>query len=57
MNLLDDFDKLLSILGDEKCCDLINVLRLSTAFEDFELNTVANTQKLLLSGEMVRITQ
>ncbi|UJB69390.1 hypothetical protein HRE53_24055 [Acaryochloris sp. 'Moss Beach'] len=54
---MDDFNKLLSRLGDEKCCDRINVLGLSTAFEDFELYTAANTQKLLQSGEMVGVTQ
>ena len=30
---------------------------LSTAFEDFELNTAANTQKLLDKGEMIGVTQ
>ena len=37
--------------------DRINILGLSTAFEDFELNTAANTQKLLQKGEMVGVTQ
>ena len=41
----------------ETYCDRINILGLSTAFEDFELNTAANTQKLLQSGEMVGVTQ
>lgn len=41
----------------EKYCDRINILGLSTAFEDFELNTAANTLKLLQSGEMVGVTQ
>lgn len=54
---MDDFNKLLFRLGDEKCCDLINILGLSNVFEDFELNTAANTQKLLQSGEMVGVTQ
>ncbi|MEM9092475.1 MAG: hypothetical protein AAGC93_27560 [Cyanobacteria bacterium P01_F01_bin.53] len=35
----------------------INVLGLSTAFEDFELNTAANTQKLLQTGEMIGFTR
>ena len=35
----------------------INILGLSTAFEDFELNTIENTQKLLKSGEMIGVTQ
>ena len=35
----------------------INILGLSTAFEDFELNTIANTKKLLQSGEMVGVTR
>lgn len=41
----------------EKYCDLINILGLSTAFEDFDLNTADNTRKLLQSGEMVGVTQ
>lgn len=41
----------------ETYCDRINILGLSTTFEDFELNTAANTQKLLQSGEMVGVTQ
>lgn len=35
----------------------INILGLSTAFEDFELNTIANTKQLLQSGEMVGVTR
>ena len=41
----------------ETYCDRINILGLSTGFEDFELNTAANTQKLLQSGKMVGVTQ
>ena len=41
----------------ERHCDRINILGLSTAFEDFELNTAENTQKLLQSGEMVGVTR
>ena len=37
--------------------DRINILGLSTAFEDLDLNTVENTQKLLQSGEMVGKTR
>jgi len=35
----------------------MNFLLLSTAFEDFELNTLENTQKLLASGEVVGETR
>lgn len=41
----------------ERHRDRINILGLSTAFEDFELNTAENTRKLLQSGEMVGITR
>ena len=41
----------------EQYKDRINILGLSTAFEDFEFNTIANTQKLLQSGEMVGVTR
>ncbi len=41
----------------EQYKDRINVLGLSTAFEDFELNTAENTKKLLQSGEMVGVTR
>ncbi len=37
--------------------DRINILGLSTAFEDFDLNTAENTRKLLQSGEMVGVTR
>ena len=37
--------------------DRIKVLGLSTAFEDFEINTPHNTQRLLESGELVGVTQ
>lgn len=37
--------------------DRVNFLLLSTAFEDFELNTLENTQKLLASGEVVGETR
>lgn len=35
----------------------LNVLGLSTAFEDFNLNTVNHTQRLLATGEIVGATQ
>lgn len=35
----------------------LNVLGLSTAFEDFELNTADNTLKLLEQGSMVGVTK
>ncbi|MEM9484651.1 MAG: hypothetical protein AAGA83_13280 [Cyanobacteria bacterium P01_F01_bin.116] len=35
----------------------LNVLGLSTAFEDFDLNTADHTQRLLNSGEMVGATK
>lgn len=41
----------------EQYKDRINILGLSTAFEDFELNTIANTKKLLESGEIVGVTR
>lgn len=41
----------------ERHRDRINILGLSTAFEDFDLNTAENTQKLLQSGEMVGVTR
>lgn len=37
--------------------DRVNVLGLSTAFEDFDLNTPANTRRLLESGEVVGMTK
>ncbi|MEM9213790.1 MAG: hypothetical protein AAGD25_05535 [Cyanobacteria bacterium P01_F01_bin.150] len=41
----------------EKYGNRINILGLSTAFEDFDLNTIANTEKLLQSGEMIGLTR
>lgn len=35
----------------------VKILALSTAFEDFALNTVANTQRLVEAGELVGMTQ
>jgi len=35
----------------------VNFLLLSTAFEDFELNTIENTRKLLASGEVIGETR
>lgn len=37
--------------------DRINVLGLSTAFEDFSFNTLDNTRRLLASGELVGMTK
>lgn len=37
--------------------DRLNVLGLSTAFEDFDLNTPDNTRRLLESGEVVGMTK
>jgi hemoglobin-like flavoprotein len=37
--------------------DRVNVLGLSTAFEDFSLNTPDNTRRLLASGEVVGMTK
>ncbi len=37
--------------------DRLNVLGLSTAFEDFELNTAENTRRLLEAGETVGMTK
>ncbi|MEO0406976.1 MAG: hypothetical protein AAF289_06460 [Cyanobacteria bacterium P01_A01_bin.135] len=37
--------------------DRVNVLGLSTAFEDFDLNTAENTRRLLESGEVVGMTK
>jgi hemoglobin-like flavoprotein len=37
--------------------DRVNVLGLSTAFEDFSLNTLTNTRRLLESGEVVGMTK
>ncbi len=37
--------------------DRVNVLGLSTAFEDFSLNTPENTRRLLESGEVVGMTK
>lgn len=39
------------------CSDRVNFLLLSTAFEDFELNTLENTRKLLASGEVIGETR
>lgn len=41
----------------EQYSENLNVLAISTAFEDFDLNTVDNTQKLLDTGEMVGATK
>lgn len=37
--------------------DRVNILGLSTAFEDFSLNTLDNTRRLLASGEVVGMTK
>ncbi len=47
----------LAVKLHEKYGEHINVFGISTAFEDFDLNTVENTQKLLDTGEMVGATQ
>lgn len=37
--------------------DRVNILGLSTAFEDFDLNTADNTRRLLTTGEVVGMTK
>ncbi len=37
--------------------DRVNILGLSTAFEDFDLNTLDNTHRLLATGEVVGMTK
>jgi len=37
--------------------DRVNILGLSTAFEDFDLNTLENTRRLLATGEVVGATK